>query len=163
MRDAHWAANARSAVGCGALLLGLLLLIDTGAGTLTPVRTLLWVALTMLLFVVLLPPRLTAGKGWLASRGLLGERRVRTDRLVSARWKDGVAQRLVLRDAEGGRVELDPQVLITNPPLWRLLDEGARDCLARGSLLCGATALRRLSARIDRATAQSVFEVSGLE
>ncbi|MDJ0463829.1 hypothetical protein [Streptomyces sp. H27-C3] len=162
VRDSGWAANAKFAVGCALLLLGLLLLIDAGAAGLTVSRAGLWAALAVLLFVVLLPPRVSACPGLLASRGLLREHIVRTDRLVSVRWTDGVARRLVLRDADGGRVEIDPEVLVTNPPLWRLLDEDARASHARGSLLCGATGMRQLSARIDRETAQAVFKVSDL-
>ncbi|MFD9219283.1 hypothetical protein ACFWDI_04460 [Streptomyces sp. NPDC060064] len=138
-------------------------MIDCGSGGLTMLRAALWAGLAILLFVVLLPPRVTAGEGWLASRGLLRQRKVRTDCLVAVRWSDGVAQRLVLRDLDGGRVELDPHVLIANPQLWRLLDAGARTSLDRGTLLCGATALRQLSRRIDGETAHSVFKVSGLE
>ncbi|WP_326653245.1 MULTISPECIES: hypothetical protein [unclassified Streptomyces] len=162
-RDGNWTGDTRSAVGCAALLLCLLLVIDCGSGGLTTERAALWTALAILLFVVLLPARVTAGEGWLASRSLLLERRVRTDCLVAVRWSDGVAQRLVLRDLYGGRVELDPRVLVTNPQLWRLLDAGARTSLGRGTLLCGATALRQLSQRIDGETAHSVFKVSGLE
>ncbi|MFK4227154.1 hypothetical protein [Streptomyces sp. NPDC019890] len=152
----------RSAVGCATLLLCLLLVIDGGSGALTFASAALWTALAILLFVVLLPARVTAGEGWLASRGLLRERRVRTDCLVAVRWSDGVAQRLVLRDLDGGRVELDPRVLVANPPLWRLLDEGARTSLGRGTLLSGATALKQMSRRIDGETAHSVFKISGL-
>ncbi|MGW2563228.1 hypothetical protein ACWCXB_29175 [Streptomyces sp. NPDC001514] len=119
--------------------------------------------LATLLFVVLLPPRVTAGEGWLASRTLLRKRRVRTDQLVAVRWSDGVAQRLVLRGLDGGRVELDPRVLIASPQLWRQLDAGARTSLGRGTLLCGATALKVLSRRIDGETAQTVFKVPGLD
>ncbi|MCX4820164.1 hypothetical protein OG883_09645 [Streptomyces sp. NBC_01142] len=153
----------QAAIRCAALLLAMLLLIDVGSGGLTTVRAVLWTGLAVLLFVVLLPPRVTAGEGWLASRGLLRERTVRTDRLVSVRWSDGVAQRLVLRDLDGGRVELDPRVLVANPRLWRLLDAGARTSLGRGTLLYGAAALRQLSRRIDGETVRSVFTVSGLE
>ncbi|WP_051338044.1 hypothetical protein [Streptomyces flavidovirens] len=162
VRDSGWAADARFAVACAVTLLGLLLLMDAGAGRVTVSRAALWAALAVLLFVVLLPPEVSAGPGRLASRGLLRERSVRTDRLVSARWCDGVGQRLVLRDADGGRVEVDPHVLVANPPLWRLLDEDVRACHARGLLLCGATAMRQLSARIDRETARTVFKVSDL-
>ncbi|WP_455351949.1 hypothetical protein [Streptomyces sp. SYSU K217416] len=88
---------------------------------------------------------------------------MRTDQLVAVRWSDGVAQRLILRDLHGGRVELDPRVLVANSQLWRLLDEGARASLGRGTLLCGAIALKQLSQRIDGETAQSVSKVSGLD
>lgn len=88
---------------------------------------------------------------------------MRTDHLVSVRCLDGVGQRLVLRDTFGARVEIDPRVLIANPPLWHRLDEDARVSALRSTLMCGGTALRRVSERIDRETALTVFKVSGLE
>ena len=115
----------------------------------------------MLLFLVLYPSRVAAGEGWLSTRGPLRGHRVRTDHLVSVRCLDGVGQRLVLRDAFGARVEIDPRVLVANPPLWHRLDEDARRSARRGSLTCGETALRRVSERIDRETAQTVFRMSG--
>lgn len=161
--DRHWGSDLRSSVRCAAALLALLLLIDWGAGTLTAPRATLWVTLAVLLFLVLYPTRVSAGEGWLVSRGLRGTRRVRTDHLVSVRCLDGVGQRLVLRDTFGARVEIDPRVLITNPPLWHRLDEDARISALRGSLTCGATALRRVTERIDRETAMTVFKVSGVK
>lgn len=161
--DRRWAEDLRSSIRCAAVLLALLLLIDWGAGTLSTPRVALWVTLAALLFLVLHPARVSAGEGWLASRGLRGTRRVRTDHLVSVRCLDGVSQRLVLRDTFGARVEIDPRVLVTNPPLWHRLDEDARVSDLRGSLTCGATALRRVSERIDRETALTVFKVSGLD
>ncbi|MFD4522793.1 hypothetical protein ACFWP7_02405 [Streptomyces sp. NPDC058470] len=161
--DRRWAQDLRSSIRCSAVLLALLLLIDAGAGTLTPPRAALWGALALLLFLVLHPARATAGEGWLTSRGLLRTRRVRTDQLVSVRCLDGVAQRLVLRDTSGASVEINPRVLVANPPLWHRLDEDARVSALRGSLTCGATALRRVSERIDRETAMTVFKVSGLD
>ncbi|MEV0224850.1 hypothetical protein [Streptomyces sp. NPDC050704] len=163
VHDRAWAGEARSAAGCAALLLGMLLVIDAGSGSITATRTLLWTTLAFLLFAVLLPPRVAACEGVLVCRGLLGQRSVRTDRLMVVRRADGVAQRLVLRDDFGGRVEFDPQVLADNPALWRLLDEGARASAADGSLVCGTTELRRLSERIDRETARTVFRISGLD
>jgi hypothetical protein len=107
--------------------------------------------------------RVTAGEGWLASRGLLREQRVRTDVLVSVRRLDGISQRLRLRDAFGGRVEINPEVLVNNPDLWHRLDEDAHKSDVCGSLTCGATALRQISERIDRETALNVFKVSDLD
>ncbi|MFD3310500.1 hypothetical protein [Streptomyces sp. NPDC058656] len=161
--DRRWAGDLRSAIQCSALLLALLLLIDWGNNGLTLLRGGLWAGLAVLLFVILFPPRVTAGEGWLASRGLLAERRVRTDSLVSVRCLDGVSQRLRLRDTCGRRVEIDPQVLMNNPELWHRLNEDSQKSTAHGSLLCGETALRHLSERIDRQTAQYVFKVSGLD
>lgn len=161
--DRGWARDLRFAVRCAVTLLGLLLAVDATAGHLTGPRALLWTGLAALLFLVLVPPRVSAGPGWLSCRGLLRERIVRTDRLVSARWSDGVSQRLVLRDADGGRVEVDPQVFLVNPALWHRLDDDARGCVHRGTLRCGVTALRQLGDRIDRRTARTVFTISGLE
>ncbi|WP_225859292.1 hypothetical protein [Streptomyces albicerus] len=163
VHDGAWAGEARSAVGCAVLFVGLLLLFDAESGRLTALRALLWTALACLLFAVLLPTRVSACEGVLVCRGLLGQRSVRTDRLVAVRRSDGVAQRLVLRDDLGGRVEFDPRILVANPPLWRLLDEGARVSAAGGSLVCGTAELRRLSERLDRETAWTVFRISGLE
>ncbi|MFG2946991.1 hypothetical protein [Streptomyces adustus] len=152
-----------AAARCAGVLLALLLLVDWGSGRTTPWRSALWLALTGLLFVLLHPARVSAGGNWLASRGLLREHRVRTDRLVSVRVHDGVSQRLLLRDALGGRVEIDPEVLVRNPQLWARVDAGARKAAADGSLLCGTTALRRIALRVDRETAHAVFKASGLE
>ncbi|MFI6682404.1 hypothetical protein [Streptomyces sp. NPDC050485] len=163
VHDTRWAGEARSAVGCAALLLALLLAVDAVSGTLSGLRTLLWLGLALLLLVVLWPARVSAGPGRLVSRGLLRRAEVRTDRLVSVRWSDGVAQRLVLRDIEGNRAELDPNVLVANPPLWHVLDEDARTSAGRGTLRCGETALRQIAARVDKETAHTVFKVSGLE
>ncbi|MGW2486081.1 hypothetical protein ACWCV9_02520 [Streptomyces sp. NPDC001606] len=153
----------RDAVRCAGMLLTLLLLIDWGAGRFTPWRGLLWLALALLLFAVLFPARVSAGEDWLAARWLLHERRVRTDLLVSVRCLEGVAQRLVLRDAFGVRVAIDPDVLVNNPALWQRVEAGARQAAADGLLLCGQTALGHLSARVDRETALAVFRASGLE
>ncbi|MER7395922.1 hypothetical protein ABT381_10440 [Streptomyces sp. NPDC000151] len=160
--DCRWAAGLRDACLCAATLLGLLLLLDGGTGRLTPPRAVLWAGLAALLFAVLLPPRVSAGPGWLAVHGLLGERRVRTDLLVSVRRLDGVAQRLVLRDMRGGRVEIDPAVLTGDPALWRFVAAGARTSAERGLLLCGTVAMRQLARHVDSETARLVFKVSGL-
>lgn len=163
VHDRHWARDLRGAVRCSAVLLALLLLIDHAAGTLTGPRVLLWTGLALLLLLVLYPARVSAGAGWLATRGLLGTRRVRTDHLVSVRCLDGVGQRLVLRDTSGSRVEIDPRLLVANPALWHRLDEDARTSALRGTLVCGATALRRVSERLDDEAARAVFKVSGLD
>ncbi|MEV6399067.1 hypothetical protein AB0M39_30515 [Streptomyces sp. NPDC051907] len=163
VHDTRWASEARAATGCAALLLGLSLTIEAGNGTLAPARALLWCALAALLFAVLLPSRVEAAPGRLTVRGLTTRRTVRTDRLTSVRWSDGVAQRLILRDAAGGRAEVDPRVLVANPPLWRLLEADARVCQRRGTLLRGGTELDRLARRVDRESAHAVFRVSGLE
>ncbi|MGW3283649.1 hypothetical protein ACWDR3_03255 [Streptomyces sp. NPDC001002] len=161
--DLRWAGDLRDAVRCAGVLLALLLLVDWGAGRLEPWRCALWLGLSALLFAVLCPARVSAGDNWLSSRGLLRERRVRTDLLVSVGLLDGVSQRLVLRDALGERVEIDPQVLENNPQLWFHLTEGTHRSTAAGTLENGTLALSRLSRRIDRETAHAVFRNSGLE
>ncbi|WP_327353303.1 hypothetical protein [Streptomyces sp. NBC_01304] len=163
LHDRNWASERREALLCAGALLALLLLIDTAANGLDPGRTALWAGLALLLFAVLRPPLVTAGEGWLTSRGMLRTQSVRTDCLVSVRWLDGVAQRLVLRDLYGVRVELDPKVLTANPDLWHRLERDARTSTERGLLTCGATALRQLSRRIDSDTAHLLFKVSGLD
>ncbi|MFF7499644.1 hypothetical protein ACFZBM_09360 [Streptomyces lavendulae] len=162
VHDTHWAAERRSALGVAFLLLTALFAMDAGFGTLDVIRGILWTGLAGLLFVILHPPRVSVGPGLLTARGLLLADTVRTDSLVSVRWSDGVAQRLVLRDARGGRVEIDPAVLVRNPAMWRRLDTDTRTSVRRGTLLRGATALRQLAERIDRETALTVFRVSGL-
>ncbi|MEV6051773.1 hypothetical protein [Streptomyces sp. NPDC052107] len=161
--DRDWEADVRASLRCAAVLLGMLLFIDRAAGTLTWWRGALWAGIALLLFLVLVPARVSAGAGWLTTRRLLRIRRVRTDLLVAVRPLDGVAQRLVLRDTLGNRAEIDPEVLIRNPALWHLLDEGARRSEAAGTLLCGTTALHRLAHRLDRETARAVFRASGME
>ncbi|WP_237330152.1 hypothetical protein [Streptomyces sp. BA2] len=161
--DSGWAGEARSAASCAVLLSGLLLALDAATGRLGVGRALLWLGLGVLLFAVLTPPRVAAHGTVLVSRGPVRVRSVRLDRLVAVRRSDGIAPRLVLRDTSGGEVVLDPEVLVVNPALWRLVAAGARTSVDDGRLLCGATALRRLAERIDRETAEGVFKASGLE
>ncbi|MEU9336231.1 hypothetical protein AB0D49_24130 [Streptomyces sp. NPDC048290] len=161
--DRCWRRRLRGARRCAAALLALLLTVDALAGTLDAGRALLWTGLAVLLFVVLLPARVSAGDGWLAARSLSGGHRVRTDLLVSVRCGDGVSRRLVLRDTLGNRVEIDPRVLAADPALWHQVDTGARRALAAGTLRSGAVVLRRLSAGIDAETARGVFKVSDLD
>ncbi|MEV8453170.1 hypothetical protein AB0467_11970 [Streptomyces sp. NPDC052095] len=161
--DLGWAADLRFAVHCAVVLLVLLLGVDGAAGRLTWPRVLLWTGLAALLCAVLVPPRVRAGAGWLSCRGLLRERTVRTDRLVAVCRPDGVAQRVVFRDAGGSRVEVDPEVFLANPALWHRVDTDARGSAERGSLRCGVTTLRRLSEQVDSRHALRVFTLSGLE
>lgn len=163
VHDRQWAPDLYSAARCAAVLLGMLLLVDAVAGTLTWWRSALWISLALFLFLVLLPARVSAGEGWLASRRLLRTRRVRTDLLVAIRPRDGVAQSLVLRDTLGARVEIDPEVLLRNPDLWHRLTEAAHTSETSGTLRSGTTALHQLTERIDRETALTVFRASGLE
>lgn len=150
-----------SAVGISLLLYALLLLVDGGSGTLTWARGACWTALALLLLLVLVPPRVTAGPGWLAVRGLLRERTVRTDRLVSVRLAGGVAPRLLLRDAYGARVEVDPRVLVANPLLWHHLERGAHEAQRRRVLHGGAWLLAELGQRVDD-RARTLLRDSGL-
>ncbi|MGW5658181.1 hypothetical protein [Streptomyces humi] len=160
--DRTWRGGARLAVGCalgfGALTLG----VDWDAGSLTPARALLWVALSATVLGLLLPARVTAGPGWLAVRGPLRRRTVRTDSLVHVGRYGDVAAHLVLCDTLGNRLELDPGVLHANPLLWHELDTGVRRSLERGTLRRGSEVLARLGHEIDDTNARAVLEVSGL-
>ncbi|MFE4867477.1 hypothetical protein [Streptomyces sp. NPDC056682] len=163
VHDTTWAGDARSAVGSAVLPLALLLAVDAGAGTLSDARAALWAALALLLFAVLWPAEVSVGPGRLVVRGLLRRTTIRTDRLVSVRTLAGVAQRLVLRDADGNRAEIDPQVLIDNPAMWHVLQADLRTSAGRGTVHSGETALRQVEARLDGETARTVFRLSGLE
>ncbi|MFF7128525.1 hypothetical protein [Streptomyces sp. NPDC008240] len=163
VHDRRWTSDLYSSARCAAVLFGLLVLVDLAAGTLTWWRSALWLSLALLLFLVLVPARVSAGEGWLASRHLLRTRRVRTDRLVAVCPLDGVAKSLVLRDTVGARVEIDPEVLLRNPDLWLRLTEAARASETSGTLRSGATALHEWTERIDREAALMVFRASGLE
>ncbi|MET8751275.1 hypothetical protein ABZW32_14415 [Streptomyces sp. NPDC004667] len=160
--DVHWAGERRSAWAVALLLFGALLTMDAGFGRLDVVRGALWAGLGGLVFAIMRPPRVCVRPGLLSVRGLLVTDTVRTDSLVSVRWPDGVAQRMILRDTDGSRAEIDPMVLVRNPAMWHRLDTDARTSAGRGTLRCGATALRRLTERIDGETARAVFRVSGL-
>ncbi|MGW5463293.1 hypothetical protein [Streptomyces sp. NPDC003996] len=160
--DRHWRGSARLALTCALLFCALSLLVDWDAGSLTPVRALLWVTLSAAVCAVLLPQRVSAGPGWLAVRTSWRRHVVRTDALVSVRQYDGVSSHLVLRDADGHRLELDPRVLTANPLLWHELDTGVRRSLERGTLLRGADVLHRLGRRIDDETVRAVLRASGL-
>jgi hypothetical protein len=163
IRDSRWVADARCAVYCAATFCGLVMLLDWGTGGLDPERAALWVALGAMVFALLLPSRVTAGDGWLAVRGLVHERRVRTEALVSIQRFGGIAVHLILRDTEGNWVELDPRVLVANPMLWHRLDTAACRSDDRGTLREGMAALLELRGRVDHAEAQAVFRASGLE
>ncbi|MER5182018.1 hypothetical protein ABT009_27300 [Streptomyces sp. NPDC002896] len=160
--DRHWRDSARFATGCALVLCGMTLLVDWDAGTLTPPRTALWCSLSAMAFAVLLPSRVTADNGWLTVRGPVRRRMVCTDALVAVLQYGDVTSPLVLRDAYGHRLELDPRVLIANPLLWHELDTGAHRSRERGSLCQGGDVLRQLGRHIDDETTQAVLRVSGL-
>lgn len=161
--DRHWRPDARCAGFCALGFAGLTILLDWGSGGLTVVRADLWAVLGVLVLTALRPPRVSAGDGWLAVRGFVRERRVCTDALVAVRRDGAIATRLVLRDAYGGSVAFDPEILVANPLLWHRLDAGARRSRERGTLRQGETALRQLGGRIDGETARDVLRASGLE
>lgn len=163
VRDHAWPGALRTAIVCSGILLALLLAVDGASGELAPARTALWGGLAALLFAVLVPPRVTAGEGWVTARGLLRERRVRTDCLVSVRWPVGIGQRLVIQDVYGVRIELDVKVLTGTPVLWQLVEQGVRASLERGAVAAGAADWQRLSQQINGEAALLVFKVSGLE
>ncbi|MER5768215.1 hypothetical protein [Streptomyces sp. NPDC001985] len=160
--DRRWVGDIRAAAFC-ALSLGVLLhLMDFSGGTLDGSRSALWTTLSVTLFAVLFPPRVTAGRHWLSVRGLFRERRVSTDLLTRAARRGGVSQRIVLTDIRGRRVEVDPSTLAGNPLLWHELDRGVRKSRERGLLGTGSAMLQHLSDRIEADTVRAVFEVSEL-
>ncbi|MFF3884300.1 hypothetical protein [Streptomyces sp. NPDC001914] len=160
--DRHWRGGVRLATGCAALFGATALLVDWDADSLSPLRALLWLGMTAALFTVLFPARVTAGAGWLAVRGPWRRRMVRTDALTAVRRYGDVSAHLVLRDAYGNRLELDPRVLAANPLIWHELDTGARRSVERGTLLQGADLMDRLGQSIDEETVRAVLKASGL-
>lgn len=161
--DIHWAGERRSAIGVASLLSTVLFAMDAGSGRIDVTRGVLWTALAGLLFAILLPPKVSVCPGVLSARGMLMTDTVRTDCLISVRWSDGVAQRMILQDTQGSQVEIDPTVLVRNPAMWHLLDTDSRTSIQRGTLRRGTTALQQLARRIDRETARTVFRVSGFQ
>jgi hypothetical protein len=162
VHDMHWSGERISALAAAVLLFTALFAVDVGLGSLDVTRGAVWTGLSGLVFVILRPSRVSVRPGLLSTRGTLTTDTVRTDCLVSVRCSDGVSQRMILRDTAGGRVEIDPNVLIRNPAMWHRLDNDTRTSIRRGTLRCGATALRQLAERIDRETARTVFRVSGM-
>ncbi|MDG4856666.1 hypothetical protein P8605_00530 [Streptomyces sp. T-3] len=160
--DRSWGRETSSDACWSVLVIAALLLLDWGTHGLTAARAGMWVGLGALLFVVLVPPRLAAGEGWLGVHGLLFARWVRTDCLVRVELSGGVAQRVLLRDAYGGRVQFDPRVLAANPELWHVLDQGVRRSRADGTLLSGAVALETLARRAEGETLRTILRISGL-
>ncbi|MFF4508898.1 hypothetical protein [Streptomyces sp. NPDC001401] len=160
--DRHWRGSARLAVSCALVFCAMSLLVDWDAGSLTPLRTLLWSTLSATVFAILLPPRVSAGSGWLAVRTLWRRRTVRTDALTTVWQYDAVSSHLILRDTFGNQLKLDSRVLTANPMLWHELDTGVRRSLERGTLRHGADVLYRLGHRIDDETVQAVLRASGL-
>ncbi|MEW1779528.1 hypothetical protein [Streptomyces sp. NPDC086777] len=160
--DRHWRGSARLAVGCALVFCAMAFLVDWDAGSLTPLRALLWFTLSAAVCALLLPPRVSAGPGWLAVRTPWRRRIVHTDALTAVRQYDGVSSHLVLRDTFGNRLELDPRILAASPLLWHALDTGFRHSLDRGTLRLGADVMERLGHRIDGETVQAVLRASGL-
>ncbi|SEP85880.1 hypothetical protein SAMN04487983_100219 [Streptomyces sp. yr375] len=162
MVDRHRRAGVRLAVGCALGFCALTFLVDWDAETLTLPRALLWPTLSAGVLAVLLPAKVSAGPGWLAVSGPFHRRRVRTDALVAVRQYAGASAHLVLHDAYGQRLELDPRVLTGNPLLWHDLDTGARHSLAQGTLREGADVLEHLRHEIDDTITLAVLEASDL-
>lgn len=160
--DRHRRADVRLATSCALGFCALTLLVDWDAETLTLPRALLWLALSAGVLAVLLPPRVAAGPGWLAVSGPVRRRRVRTDALIAVRQYAGASAHLVLCDADGHRLELDPRVLTGDPLLWHELDTGVRRSLERGTLCEGAEVWERLGHEIDDTLARAILTASGL-
>ncbi|MCZ0983187.1 hypothetical protein O1L60_40760 [Streptomyces diastatochromogenes] len=161
--DAGWPGEARAAAGCAALLLAVSLTVEVGTDHLTLLHTAGFIALSSALLVILLPARVAATPDLLIVQGLWTTRTVRTDRLSAVVWPTGgTAHRVILRDTEGGRAEIDLRVLSANPALWLRLDAGARTSVRRGTLNGDTSDLARLSLHLHSETARSVLKVSGL-
>ncbi|MFB6839654.1 hypothetical protein [Streptomyces sp. NPDC056361] len=162
VQDGEWAGEARAAAGCAGLLLAVALTVEACDSGLNLPAVLLWIALAVVLFVVLLPARVVAAPGRLTVRTLWTRTVVRTDRLATLHWSDGIERRLVLTDVDGGRARIELRVVLANPSLWLLLEADARSSLANGTLGDGVRDLDRLARRVERDTARSVFTISGL-
>ncbi|MDO0909865.1 hypothetical protein QQM39_03000 [Streptomyces sp. DT2A-34] len=162
IHDRYWARELRNAAFSGVLLFTSLVLLDVSQLRLTPWRAVWWAVLGVLLLIVLTPARISVERRGLDARGLFTHHRVRTDHLVSVRISEGVSRRLVLRDAYGERVVLDPRVLAANPLIWHALDEGARRSRESGTLVCGSRVLEELGRRIDSAECRGILKATGL-
>ncbi|WP_405584457.1 hypothetical protein [Streptomyces sp. NBC_01190] len=160
-KDRRWTGRLRTALLSSGIMLTLTLVLDGLAGSLTWPRAALWTALSGLLLAVLLPPRTSAGDGWLAVRGLFRKRRVRTDLLVTLRLDGAIDRRLYLRDALGSCAQVDPRALAANPFLWHELDRGARRSRSAG-LLHDTRGLRVLTDEIDTAEARALLKSADL-
>jgi hypothetical protein len=160
-RDRAWTGRLRGAYGAALTLLAVALALDGSDGRLSAGSAALWAGFALALFAILLPPRTTAGDGWIEVRGLLCGRRVHTDYLVSARSLGDIDRRVVLRDAFGGRASVEVRVLLANPFLWHELDRGARHAHAAG-LLPDRGPLRELGEAIDTAAARELLSSAGL-
>ncbi|MFJ9559394.1 hypothetical protein ACIRQQ_05045 [Streptomyces fuscichromogenes] len=160
--DRHWRGSARLAVSCALVFCAMSVVVDWDAGSLSPLRALLWITLSAAVCAVLLPPWVTAGPGWLAVRTPCRRQVIHTDTLTAVRQYDGVSSHLVLRDVHGHRLELDPRTFAANPLLWHELDTGVRRSLRRGTLRQGADVVERMGHRIDDETVQAVLRASGL-
>ncbi|MER7972626.1 hypothetical protein [Streptomyces sp. NPDC096080] len=148
-RDRRWRSQARAGAGCALLFLALTLLLDRAAGTLTLPRALLWTALSAVLLAVLVPPRIRLAAGRLTVRGAWRERTVRADALVSVRQQEGVSAHLVLYDADGHHVQLDPRALAASPFLRHELETSVHRSQRAGTLREGGRLIARLSREAD--------------
>ncbi|WP_327728546.1 hypothetical protein OG250_19645 [Streptomyces sp. NBC_00487] len=86
--DRHRRGSARFATTCALLFCAMYLLVGWDAGSLTLPRALLWITLSAVVLTILLPPRVTAGPGWLTVTSPWREHTVCTDALVAARHQD---------------------------------------------------------------------------
>ncbi|MFF9909643.1 hypothetical protein [Streptomyces sp. NPDC013457] len=162
VQDSEWAGEARAAAGCAGLLLALSLTVDAGDDGLTLSSALMWITLSVALFVILLPARVVAAPGGVTVQNLWSRRSVRTDRIATVRWPDGIEQRLVLTDTDGGQAQIELRVLLADPALWLVLEADARTSYENGTLRKGLRDLDRLTRRVEWDTAHSVFTISGL-
>ncbi|MQY11523.1 hypothetical protein SRB5_16420 [Streptomyces sp. RB5] len=160
--DPRRAAEIRTAAGAAAALLTGLLMFDALFATPGTPTAVIWTALGLLLYTLVRPPRVSVSGTVLTVRGLLRERSVRLDLLVSVRSRSRRGSRLVLEDLHGGRVRLAPRVLAGTPLLWHSLDAGVRRARTEGFLRNGTRELQFLADHIDGERARKVFEASGM-
>ncbi len=160
--DREWAGDRRRAAYGGCAWLAAVLPADLANGTLGPARSALWTGLAVMLYAVLHPVRVTAGPGWIATRGLLRGHRVQTDLMTFVHLADGISARLVLYDVLGNRAEVELRILRGNPVLRHLLDRAVREGHRRGTLSGAEQVLPVLGARIDAEEAHAIFTASGL-
>ncbi|SEO81055.1 hypothetical protein [Actinacidiphila rubida] len=165
VRDTAHARGFRSdrrwAVGCAGAAFALAMLAEADSGDLGAAYAAATLGAALVVLALLWPPRVTAGQGRLAVRGLLRTRTVRTDALAGMWLIGDLATSLVLRDVDGRRVELDSETVVANPLLWHLLEAGVHRSQERGTLRTGARVLDALAHRVD-GEAAAILRASGL-
>jgi hypothetical protein len=160
-RARGWHDDRRWAIACACAVFVMALLAEADTGDLNVPHTLVTCGVALVVLALLWPAQVVAGEGWLTVRSLLRTRRVRTDALAAVWLVGDLSACLVLRDVHGGRVELDPEVVVADPLLWHLLETGVHRSQERGSLRTGRRVLAGLGERVD-GEAGAILRASGL-